>query len=51
MYDIGKALGYLATFTMKSLIKEAIIRESHGLEFDEETMKIVEKISEDLFSG
>ncbi len=81
VYYMGKALGYLATFTKKSLIKEAIIRESHGLseenkeefennvenykalcnilgilaikrlDFDEETMKIVEKIAEDLFAG
>ena len=81
VYYMGRALGYLATFTKKSLIKEAIIRESHGLceenkeefennvenykalcnilgvlanknlEFDEETMKLVEKISEDVFAG
>ena len=83
LYYMGKVLGLMGTFTKKTLVKDAIIRESNALveeskedfennensiiekykticnllgivangkqDFDEETLKTVEKVAEDVF--
>jgi len=85
LYYMGKVLGLMSTFTKKSLVNDAIIRESNALveenkeefennenssiekyktvcnllgifsnkrlEFDEESLKIAEKVVEDVFAS